>query len=183
MTPQPVIGYRAWRVDAPGEPVVEMGRYRRPVRLDALRPDDALTAWLEQQTLALRPVSFGDNRTGATPWRPGIASMSCPAGHKQPHRDCSCGLYAWASLSEIKSASPGRLSIFGAVIAWGHIVVHGNDGRGDVGFRAQHARIVAIARKNGLLRPHAARIAERFAVPLVALKQLEQVAQEFGVPL
>ena len=58
--------------------------------------------------------------------------------HDSPHEACQCGIYAYHA--------PGPRSWFGeaywcegVVSAWGRIVVH------DDGFRAEHARVEAVA--------------------------------------
>jgi hypothetical protein len=96
--------------------------------------------------------------------------------HGSPHEACQCGIYAYHT--------PGPRSWFGeaywcegVVSAWGRLVVH-NDG-----FRAEHARVEALAVAEGLERlggTHVQRAAARLGVPVVAHDQLEDVAARLG---
>ena len=64
--------------------------------------------------------------------------------HDSPHEHCQCGIYAYHV--------PGPRSWFGeaywcegVLSAWGRIVVH------DDGFRAEHARVEALAVPGGVV--------------------------------
>jgi hypothetical protein len=95
--------------------------------------------------------------------------------HRSPHEACQCGIYAYHT--------PGPRSWFGeaywcegVVSAWGRLVVHAD------GFRAEHARVEALAvpegrgRTGGLV--HGA--ASELGVPVVAHDELEQYAGRLG---
>ncbi len=93
------------------------------------------------------------------------------APHKAPHRDCRCGIYAYHR--------PGAQAYYGEfewvdgiVVAWGRIEAHRD------GWRAEHARVCALAR-----RPGAAAIAERLGVEAVAPDALVAAAARFGAPV
>ena len=96
--------------------------------------------------------------------------------HDSPHEDCQCGIYAYHT--------PGPRSWFGeaywcegVVSAWGRLVVHGD------GFRAEHARVEALAVPGSLLPYGAAaveRAAERLRVPVIAHGELEHFAAGLG---
>jgi hypothetical protein len=104
----------------------------------------------------------------------GVGWLDAP--HESPHADCQCGIYAYHT--------PGPRSWFGeaywcegVVSAWGRLVVHGD------GFRAQHARVEALAVPDGLPRfgpeqIHAA--AAALGVPVVAQDELEDWAAALG---
>jgi hypothetical protein len=96
--------------------------------------------------------------------------------HESPHEQCQCGIYAYHA--------PGPRSWFGeaywcegVVSAWGRLVVH-NDG-----FRAEHARVEAVAVPRTLREfgaAHVHRAAERLGVPVIAHDDLEGYAAALG---
>jgi hypothetical protein len=105
---------------------------------------------------------------------PGVNTAACAHAfaHHAPDPDCDCGLYA--------HHHPGGRSdredeIAGAVVAWGQLHVYQD------GFRAEHARVVALARQPRADRRR--RIAEdaaarRYSATLVDAGELELVAGE-----
>jgi hypothetical protein len=96
--------------------------------------------------------------------------------HSSPHEACQCGIYAYHT--------PGPRSWFGeahwcegVVSAWGRLVVHAD------GFRAEHARVEALAVPDRLQRfsaMHVHRAAARLDVPMVAHDELEDFAARMG---
>ena len=96
--------------------------------------------------------------------------------HASPHEACQCGIYAYHS--------PGPRSWFGeaywcegVVSAWGRLVVHAD------GFRAEHARVEALAVPEGLERfgaEHVHHAAAELGVPVVAHEDLEAFAADLG---
>jgi hypothetical protein len=96
--------------------------------------------------------------------------------HESPHQACQCGVYAYYS--------PGPRSWFGeaywcegVVSAWGRLVVHRD------GFRAEHARVEALAVPGGLERLGAAQVhraADELGVPVVEHEELERFAADLG---
>jgi hypothetical protein len=96
--------------------------------------------------------------------------------HLSPHEACQCGIYAYHT--------PGPRSWFGeaywcegVVSAWGRVVVHGD------GFRAEHARVEALAVPDRLERTgaaHVRRAAAELGVPVVAHHELEAFAARLG---
>ena len=97
--------------------------------------------------------------------------------HPVPHADCQCGIYAYHR--------PGARAYYGefewvegVVSAWGRVVSHHD------GFRAEHARIEALALSGGQRRRDRARaVAERLEVPLVEPGELPAAAAAAGAPL
>jgi hypothetical protein len=96
--------------------------------------------------------------------------------HRSPHEDCQCGIYAYHT--------PGPRSWFGEaywcegiVSAWGRLVVHAD------GFRAEHARVEALAVPEGQEPAGAAqlqRAAAALEVPVVVYDELEDLAASLG---
>jgi hypothetical protein len=96
--------------------------------------------------------------------------------HGSPDELCQCGIYAYHT--------PGPRSWFGeaywcegVVSAWGRLVVH-NDG-----FRAEHARVEALAVPDELRRLGAGQVRRAAAVlgvPVVAHDELERFAASLG---
>jgi hypothetical protein len=96
--------------------------------------------------------------------------------HESPHEACQCGIYAYHT--------PGPRSWFGeaywcegVVSAWGRLIVHRD------GFRAEHARVEALAVPDGLERLGAAQVrraAADLGVPVVPHHDLEAFAAQLG---
>ena len=93
--------------------------------------------------------------------------------HGSPHADCQCGIYAYHT--------PGPRSWFGeaywcegVVAAWGRLVVHRD------GFRAEHARVEALAVPDGMRPSHVREAAETVGVPLIAVAELRAFADRLG---
>jgi hypothetical protein len=95
--------------------------------------------------------------------------------HESPHEACQCGIYAYHA--------PGPHSWFGeaywcegVVSAWGRIVVH------DDGFRAEHARVEAVAVPASAAYGTAAvgDAAARLGVPVIPHGELEAFAAGLG---
>ena len=96
--------------------------------------------------------------------------------HESPHEACQCGIYAYHT--------PGPRSWFGeaywcegVVSAWGRLVVHHD------GFRAEHARVEALAVPPGLQpfgATHVGRAAAALEVPVVPHEELERFAAGLG---
>ena len=99
--------------------------------------------------------------------------------HASPHPDCQCGIYAWDR--------PGLRTYYGesswcdgVISGWGRVVVHGD------GWRAEHARVEALARPERdepRLTAALAAIAARLGVPLLPPGELERVAEVAGAPV
>lgn len=116
---------------------------------------------------------------GGITWMPGVNTAACAHGfaHQAPDLDCDCGLYA--------DHHPGGRSdredeIVGAVVAWGQLHVYRD------GFRAEHARVVALARRPGTDRRRRTAeeaAAQRYGASLVDRGELELVAGEHGDPV
>jgi hypothetical protein len=102
----------------------------------------------------MHAVCYDANRTLTR----GVGWVDVP--HSSPDPACQCGIYAYPT--------PGPRSWFGeaywcegVVSAWGRLVVHGD------GFRAEHARVEALAVPEGF-RPEQVRFAAAaLGVPVV----------------
>jgi hypothetical protein len=130
---------------------------------------------------------YGAARTSS--WaNPGPIRFHCALGHERPRRGCQCGLYAYLSANQLVSNRRQERPWFdavGAVVAWGHIVIHGIEG-----FRAENARIVALSMEPAPTPGRrewsdrwARKAAERLGVPFVPFDRLEQVGREHGSPI
>lgn len=183
---EPILGFRAWRI-SPGPRVGAKaaaapdwaGPYKALPELEAWNKTRRLAAagretkpsWRPERGV-LMPLVMGKKTTWS---KPGAVSFACSAGHTRPDAACQCGLYAWFTLADLATGRAGE--VFGAVVAWGHIILHGAEG-----FRAEHVRIVALSPKSQQ-SPLPRVAAERLGVPLVPLNRLEEVGREFGVPV
>jgi hypothetical protein len=138
-------------------------------------------------------------------WEPGVNDARCvpgpvgmdAPGHAAPHHACECGLDAlhaptfWygqdarddgslaSAMRRMSNAVSGlagdREYVAGLVVAWGRLEVHRD------GFRAEHARVAAIAVPEGRKLALVARaVAHEYGVPAVPQAELERVAPEFG---
>jgi hypothetical protein len=118
----------------------------------------------------MHAVCFDANRTLTR----GVGWLEGP--HRSPHQACQCGIYAYDT--------PGPHSWFGesywcegVVSAWGRVVVHTD------GFRAEHARVEALAVPESLPRFGAAQVqraAAQLGVAVVAHDELEPLAAQLG---
>jgi hypothetical protein len=93
--------------------------------------------------------------------------------HPSPDERCQCGIYAYHT--------PGPRSWFGeaywcegVVSAWGRLVVHAD------GFRAEHARVEALAVPDGQAPAQVHRAAAALGVPVVDHDELERFAASLG---
>ena len=124
------------------------------------------------QGRVMRASCYDANRTLTR----GVGWLDEP--HASPHEACQCGIYAYHT--------PGPRSWFGeaywcegVVTAWGRIEVHRD------GFRAQHARVEALAAPDEAkaLGADAVRAAaDALGVPLVEYADLEAFAAGLGGP-
>jgi hypothetical protein len=137
----PIIGYRHWFVRADGQ--------LRALTMDYLwAAGKPLLAQCRQQ--------YGEpsNR------------YQLQGSHDPPHSVCPCGIYAFKQapaadelwMDRMFDGTGGTPYIFGAVLLWGRIVEH------ERGYRAQYARVAALAAGH----PRAGVLAERYGVGLVA---------------
>ena len=129
--------------------------------------------WALEWNGALRSMGRGGDV-----WFPGQNTARCAAGHdhRAPDPDCECGLYA---LHRPDHRQLSKEEIWGAVSAWGELQVYRD------GFRAEHARVVALV-KSGFgshKRRAEEAAARRYGVLLVSRGQLETVAGEHGSPV
>jgi hypothetical protein len=120
-------------------------------------------------------------RTRPMPWPTGedrVAKCFRLAGHEAPHRDCTCGFSAYYALPA-EPELPAPEAVWGAIVAWGRIV------ECETGFRAQHARPIALLdvhnpddrRERGLRRAVAA---DAYGIPLLARDELVAYAAWHG---
>jgi hypothetical protein len=122
------------------------------------------------QDRVMHATCFDANRTLTR----GVGWLEEP--HRSPHEACQCGIYAYHT--------PGPRSWFGeaywcegVVSTWGRLVVHSD------GFRAEHARVEALAVPDGVQRfgaAHVHRAAADLDVPLVGHDELESFAARLG---
>ena len=177
----PVIGYRCWSIgkDAvTGAPrLTSVGNYLFP---DHWAPKAATEAHCRLHpggVKYLAPLRFGLDAE----WH----------GHPVPDWYCECGLYVLSNLADAPNwlHHTGIPHVFGAVVGWGKVIEHG-----DEGYRAEYARPIAFlgadAAKN-LWRPRnetywtpdelISAAAEEYGVPVIATRKgLELYASEFG---
>jgi hypothetical protein len=155
--------------------------------------------WYVTSDLELRPAHKTANK-----WKPGVNTATCerviqtkhgdfkPKPCKDtPGSDCECGLYAlhdpsdlwygrkdknlWSSLMVTWGGGADPL-VSGIVVAWGKVEVHHE------GFRAERARVVALALPEGKRNAAVVRAAaSEYGVPCVPIDDLPRIAAEFGV--
>ena len=107
-----------------------------------------------------------------TPWALGDVKGRCRRHpeHSAPELECGCGVYA---LHRPPPTVPEGCAL-GAVVAWGSLALHAD------GFRAEHARPVALAKTPSVASGLLVCLAKRHSIPLVEVELLPSVAQEFG---
>lgn len=138
-----------------------MSQIGDPVRLiEGSEPIVGFRSWYVRGTGQLRSLAY------STVWEPGETMTAkcrllCGAC---PHKACRCGIYAFR---ELDSISPRRAGTYvtGAVELSGRIVEH------ELGFRAQHARPVALCESF-----YAHRIADVYGLPVVSREDLAMEA-------
>jgi hypothetical protein len=94
----------------------------------------------------------------------GLTALPCRDG-PAPAFDCSCGVYATSDLRDPgaawRSGPHYERHMIGAVALWGRVVEH------ETGYRAQHARPIALLEGYG-----AQRVADLYGVPLLSADEL-----------
>jgi hypothetical protein len=94
----------------------------------------------------------------------GLTALPCRDG-PAPALDCSCGVYATSDLRDPgtawRSGPHYARHVIGAVALWGRVVEH------ETGYRAQHARPIAL-----LDGYEARRVADAYGVPLLSADEL-----------
>jgi hypothetical protein len=165
---EPVLGYRCWLVDHADDGVRLRG-VTAPAHWAS-----APGAWTEAACTPLEGVD--------------TSAMDRVHQFSAPHASCTCGLYAYHSLSAA-GIEDGALAIrpqlqdqagsvglvWGAVIGAGRVLIY------EDGWRAQHARPVALLRGSGFER-HVRGVAAQLGIPVVPGPRLERLAKEFGQP-
>jgi hypothetical protein len=187
---QPLVGFRAWTVEAP-LPRDMAGAAVRGV-LDPVAASRALAARRKE------PLTLWSAGMGAARWKPGVARAECRLDearargypgwprvggpHEAPHRDCACGFYAHHDLLGVyTSRAGGGDQVIGAIAAWGRIEVHQS------GFRAEFAKVVAIALMERQVvgdaekRAELELLAERYSADCVSVVDLEEAALKHGI--
>lgn len=107
-------------------------------------------------------------------WRPGVNEATCDTiGHAAPHPRCECGLYAFHRPTPL-GASPRELA--GAIAASGDIEVY------EDGFRAQYARVIALARlpDTPIATRETETVAAHYDAPLLAWERLHELRDDDG---
>jgi hypothetical protein len=101
------------------------------------------------------------------------------APHASPDPRCQCGIYAW-DRAGLRTYYGESWWCDGVVSGWGRVVVHRD------GWRAEHARVAALALPDGAdarLAGAVRAVAERLGVPLVAGDELPLYAERAGTPV
>jgi hypothetical protein len=163
-----VIGYRVWGADAERQ-LWPLYSTRRP--------------WLPGLNTARCNCRTSNSLRFEWFWHEGRRVLEPVPDHAAPDPDCECGLYSWRRpdrswFTQLYLSAPPR--VVGAVASWGHIQVHGR------GFRAEHACVVTLAyheEMRAVGRAALQRIADRYRVELVPMRELEQAASRHGSPL
>jgi hypothetical protein len=131
--------------------------------------------WIVEDSVLLPPAA-------GVAWVPCVNTARC-YGHgaydSVPGSACDCGLYAMhAPPDELEDYLIGAgAKVIGAIAAWGQLQVHAD------GFRAEHARVVALAYPPQATPATIARLAPaaaRYEVELVAFEDLPAVASQHG---
>lgn len=159
-----VIGFRQWTVDPDLRLASASGR----------------GVWLPGENVA---------RCESPNHGPGLYGEGCTPCDHAPGADCHCGFYAlhdpsfWygdgghmgGGIAFALTLRSRPLYVAGLVAAWGRLRVHHS------GFRAERAKVVALAIPDGKRDAAIARAAAaEYGVPTVPQAELERVASEFG---
>ncbi len=81
-------------------------------------------------------------------WRNGTCIAACSKGRKHPVPDdkCSCGIYSFPSVEQVRSQYPNGYNLLAVVSLEGRVI------EGERGWRAEAARVVAIWMPNAVSR-------------------------------
>jgi hypothetical protein len=154
----------AIRRTGPRDEEIHMGQIGPLVRIiDTIEPIIGFRNW--------RVYAAGDlhSFTARDRWTPGADFAACCTARPDeavPHRDCVCGVHAFRELRYLRPRALGT-AVAGAVALWGRIVEH------DLGFRAEHARPVALVESH-----YAQRVADVYGLPVLSRESLELEAGE-----
>lgn len=129
---------------------------------------------------------------GSLAWNPGCNRAYCE-NHASPHRECSCGLYAYHGLDEAQHLYEGMavrasthlprrvFPVVGAVAFRGEVESHHD------GLRGEEACILALALIPGAFtseqEAEAQKIASDYGVPLLPFEELEEFAMQHALPV
>jgi hypothetical protein len=154
------------------------GRWKRPYATASCKPDERATA----QALRAIGLKSKDARTRA---RAALQYQRELEAHGVPGVGCSCGLYAYHAVEDIKGQAP----IIGVVRAKGKLVVHAH------GLRAEQLEVVALGLDGERAKAHppvqeqrfeevARRAAAFWQIPLfTTVDALNAALPEFGSPV
>jgi hypothetical protein len=167
-----VVGYRTWSLDGHKLGSRNRGTYRWTLGVNKAQ------CLASRHTAVLRashPV------LGEPAWAGTVPEAIPPdTGHKAPHPDCGCGLYAVYDLAQADRFTADGDQVYGAVVAWGAIEAHWD------GFRAEYAKPVVLAYHPDQPYRHVQivkALAGEFGLPLVEVDQLEEAALDHGQPV
>jgi hypothetical protein len=147
--------------------------------------------WWIGRDLNLLPLS------AASRWEPGVQVARCspmfisgylatrPQDHAAPAINCDCGIYAHHAREALMDGPWPSYTVGdswyveGVIQAWGRLAVHAE------GFRAEFARVVALAlpEKYETLRFLVPAVARRYGAVACESAELERIAREFGDPV
>lgn len=149
---QPVIGYRAWRI--------QNGKLR------SLGAGD--TEWTPGLNVATCPgLDLAQRASWAGLWSPYVEEPPDPPKsekHDAPGHACGCGLYAYHDPQNVRGGFDNADVVFGAIAVWGRTEAHRS------GVRAEKAKIVALA------------IPDRACWEPETRKRIEELAAVYGCP-
>ena len=98
-------------------------------------------------------------------------TATCEHGHPAPDPDCDCGLHALhPNVNSARRVLAVREEIAGVLEAGGRLEI------GPEGFRAERGRPFALFAASGRNRAEIDRLAERYAVPVVAVRGPDEIA-------
>jgi hypothetical protein len=130
--------------------------------IDTTEPVIGFRSWRAYEIGDLLSLHSGER------WMPGVdftAHCKPHSVHAVPHRDCVCGVHAFRDLCHVTPRALGT-AVTGAVALWGRIIEH------ELGFRAQHARPVAL-----LESYYAQRVADVYGLPVLSRESLAVEAE------
>jgi len=154
----PLIGFRAWKIKG-----------------DLLAPCWQTSATWETATAVAACRAPYTMPTWSRPTATWSRSTEVEPRHKDaaPNGSCNCGIHAYYAADPNLNGAREPGGCWGMIVAWGKII------ECERGFKAQHARIVALleeAEPTVDLTP----ILDRYQIPLLPLDELEQYAHFWG---
>lgn len=119
-------------------------------------------------------------------WKPGVQKAvhegyEADPTHRAPEQHCSCGFYVLRDVDTVSTHNAlGDNLVVGAVMGWGKVVQHGEEG-----WRAEYVRLLALmdCKLSKRQSKNTQEAARAYGVEVKSRSALEALVREYGDPL